>query len=336
MSQRTMEMRVGMLILFSLALLAGFIVVMGGMSLESTFTVNVEFDNPGGLKSGAPVKMSGISIGRVSAIELRGRQTSTGGAAVRVVANVETKHRNSLYTNDQWFITTQGVLGEQFLAVEPGVGQGTLLQDGAVVRGVSPPRLDLLLSEGYELLHQTYRGISENQQQLRETFDGLHKTLVGTGRFFEANQQKLDKIIENLDVLTQQLTQTTEAARAKYVDNPEIDQILLHTRNAAAAADENLGPLLRDAREMTAAVKELTNALGGPEEIKKYRQVVQDVSAMAATGRQVAGQAQAMMNHVQSGKGTIGAVLMDEALYDDMQEFLRDIKHNPWKVFWKE
>jgi phospholipid/cholesterol/gamma-HCH transport system substrate-binding protein len=27
---------------------------------------------------------------------------------------------------------------------------------------------------------------------------------------------------------------------------------------------------------------------------------------------------------------------MDEALYDDLQEMLRDLKHNPWKFFWKQ
>jgi phospholipid/cholesterol/gamma-HCH transport system substrate-binding protein len=28
--------------------------------------------------------------------------------------------------------------------------------------------------------------------------------------------------------------------------------------------------------------------------------------------------------------------MMDEAVYDDLQELIRDLKHNPWKFFWKE
>jgi phospholipid/cholesterol/gamma-HCH transport system substrate-binding protein len=27
---------------------------------------------------------------------------------------------------------------------------------------------------------------------------------------------------------------------------------------------------------------------------------------------------------------------MDEELYDDLQELVRDLKHNPWKFFWRE
>jgi len=27
---------------------------------------------------------------------------------------------------------------------------------------------------------------------------------------------------------------------------------------------------------------------------------------------------------------------MDEEIYDDLQEMIRDLKHNPWKFFWRE
>ena len=32
----------------------------------------------------------------------------------------------------------------------------------------------------------------------------------------------------------------------------------------------------------------------------------------------------------------MGSLVMDEAIYDDVQEMVRDLKHNPWKFFWKE
>jgi phospholipid/cholesterol/gamma-HCH transport system substrate-binding protein len=43
-----------------------------------------------------------------------------------------------------------------------------------------------------------------------------------------------------------------------------------------------------------------------------------------------------ILSHVKRGKGTVGAVVMDEQLYDDLQELVRDLKHNPWKFFWRE
>ena len=85
MSQRSIEVNVGALILVALGLLGAFVVVMGGLSFEPTLTVYVTFQNPGGLQAGAPVRISGVKVGRVSELEFRGGQvvlTFEGAPAV--------------------------------------------------------------------------------------------------------------------------------------------------------------------------------------------------------------------------------------------------------------
>src|SRR5690349_13452924 len=123
MSQhRSIEVKVGILILVALGLLAGFIVVMGGVTLEPTYRVNVDFANPGGLKSGAPVRLAGVRIGKVTAIEFRGADPKAvaDGTLIRVVTELENQYKDSVRQDSRWFVSTQGVLGEFFLAVEPG------------------------------------------------------------------------------------------------------------------------------------------------------------------------------------------------------------------------
>ena len=44
-----------------------------------------------------------------------------------------------------------------------------------MVHGISPPRLDLLLSESYELLHRAYQGITNNEKKITETFETAMK-----------------------------------------------------------------------------------------------------------------------------------------------------------------
>jgi phospholipid/cholesterol/gamma-HCH transport system substrate-binding protein len=39
---------------------------------------------------------------------------------------------------------------------------------------------------------------------------------------------------------------------------------------------------------------------------------------------------------IRRGEGTVGALLMDEQIFDDLKELIRDLKHNPWKFFWRE
>jgi phospholipid/cholesterol/gamma-HCH transport system substrate-binding protein len=339
MSQRSIEVKVGILILVALVLLGGFVVVMGGLSFEPTYKVYVDFENPGGLQSGAPVRIAGVKIGKVDEIRFRGGERDQAGEPVppiRVVAQVEKRYQNAIYENSRWYVTAQGVLGELFLAVEPGSHDQPVLSDGATVHGVSPPRLDLLLSESYELLHRAYQGITKNEDKIAETFDGLHRTLKGTGDFFENNQKKLDNIVTNVETITVETNDTIKSARNRYVDNPQIDRIINNVERTTVSVNKNLDPLLADGRQVMSDTKKLTGTLASDQQLKRYDKITKDVSETTGRAKLAAADAQAMVAHVRRGKGTVGALVMDEALYDDLQEMLRDLKHNPWKFFWRE
>jgi phospholipid/cholesterol/gamma-HCH transport system substrate-binding protein len=53
----TIEVKVGILILVSLTILSAFVLIMGGLSFEKTYTIYVDFDDPGGMQAGAPVRV---------------------------------------------------------------------------------------------------------------------------------------------------------------------------------------------------------------------------------------------------------------------------------------
>jgi phospholipid/cholesterol/gamma-HCH transport system substrate-binding protein len=340
MSQRSIEVKVGALILVALGLLAAFVVVMGGLSFEPTLTVNVSFQNPGGLQTGAPVRISGVKVGRVAAIEFRGGKldpvTRRPEPVIRAVAEIEMRYHEAIRENSRWFVTSQGVLGEMFLAVEPGPPERPLLQDGAVVQGISPPRLDLLLAESYELLHRAYIGITNNEQKIQETFDGLHRTLRSSGNFFERNEPKLNAMVDDLSALGSEARDGLRAARERYVDGAQVQRILNDVERSAAVTSRTLGPLLTDSQKLVADAQKLTGALATDAQLDRYRTITRDVSDAAAFAKAAAKDARAVAGQVREGKGTLGALAMDEAVYDDLQELLRDLKHNPWKFFWRE
>jgi phospholipid/cholesterol/gamma-HCH transport system substrate-binding protein len=72
--ERSIEVKVGILILVSFVILGAFILVLTGMTLQSTYPVYVDFDNPGGLQAGAPVRIAGVKVGKVSELTFRGGQ----------------------------------------------------------------------------------------------------------------------------------------------------------------------------------------------------------------------------------------------------------------------
>jgi phospholipid/cholesterol/gamma-HCH transport system substrate-binding protein len=41
------------------------------------------------------------------------------------------------------------------------------------------------------------------------------------------------------------------------------------------------------------------------------------------------------ISRVKNAEGTIGKLLYNDAIYNDLSELVGDIKRNPWKLFWK-
>lgn len=339
-SSRSIEVKVGILILTALGLLAAFILIMGGVNFQPTYPILVEFDNPGGLQTGAPVKIAGVKVGKIDAIEFRGGkpnpQTGKRDPLVRIRITVEKRYQESVHDNSLFYVTTQGVLGEQFLAIEPGSSDRPIVQPNDVVRGVDPPRLDLLLAEGYELLHTTVNAMRENRAEVAEAFDGLKKTLKGTGEFFDKNGDRIDRMAENLEVMTVDGSEALKEARQKYINNPQIDRIITNTDNLVATVARDTPPLLADAKDSLKSVKRLTDTVGAESEQPKIKQMLNDVADITGRAKSITRDAETIVTHIKRGKGTVGGLVMDEQLFDDLQEMARDLKHNPWKFLWRE
>ncbi|MEN9581857.1 MAG: hypothetical protein RJA70_4866, partial [Pseudomonadota bacterium] len=182
----------------------------------------------------------------------------------------------------------------------------------------------------------TYLGITQNEDKLKETFDGLHRTLKGSGHFFDRNTEKLDKVVDNVEALSIQAKDTLESARKRYVDNPQIQRIITNLEHSSAVLNKDLPPLLTDSRKLVGDLSRVSSAVGSDEQLKHYRQITLDASAVARDAKLASADARELLARVKAGKGTVGALMSDERLYDDLQELLRDLKHNPWKLFWRE
>ncbi len=114
---RTIEITVGMFVAAGLAAL--FVLAMkvsnlSAFSSEDGYLLEARFDNIGGLKERAPVTMAGVRVGRVESI---GFDNETYEAVVQL--NIEYQY-NTLPKDSSASIYTSGLLGEQYVALEPG------------------------------------------------------------------------------------------------------------------------------------------------------------------------------------------------------------------------
>jgi phospholipid/cholesterol/gamma-HCH transport system substrate-binding protein len=124
---RTMEvlvgvfMVVGVLALFFLAMKVSNLA--GSGDGEDGYPVLAHFANIGSLKVRAPVTLSGVRVGRVAAISID-RQTYEAVVTLNIYRQYD-NIPNDTFAN----IFTAGLLGEQYIALEPG-GSSDYLQAG--------------------------------------------------------------------------------------------------------------------------------------------------------------------------------------------------------------
>jgi len=336
---RSIEVRVGIVLLVSFGILAAFVLVMGGINFEKTYPVYVDFDNPGGLQTGAPVKIAGVKVGKVSELEFHGGQIDpkTGRRTlVRAKLLVQQRVRSSIHDDADFYVTTQGVLGEQFLAIEPGSPARPMLGDNAVVKGIDPPRLDLFLAKGYELLDTTISGIRNNRELISDIATNTAGLLKGLNHAVTDNRDRIDRTLVNVEKLSEEAALLAREARGKYVNNPRIDRTMENVEHLSEALRADTGPMLKDAREALANLNRISGTFGSEAQQAKIKKALEDVAELATRANSTAADAQAIVKHIKGGKGTVGALVMDEQIYDDVQEMVRDLKHNPWKFLWKQ
>lgn len=128
---------IGAAAILFLALQAGNLLTL---TFDSGYVVKARFDNIGGLKPKAAVKSAGVVVGRVQAIRF---DSKTYQAEVEIALN-----KGVVFPKDTSAkILTAGLLGEQYIGLEPGYEQTNLAQGDAIKSTQSAIVLENLISQ---------------------------------------------------------------------------------------------------------------------------------------------------------------------------------------------
>jgi len=127
----------GFVALFFLALKAAN---LGNFSTEPTYVINARFDNIGGLKVRAPVRSAGVTVGRVTAITLDPK-TYEG------VVRMDIRNGFQFPKDSSAKILTAGLLGDQYVGLEPGAAEANLVAGATITQTQSALVLENLIGQ---------------------------------------------------------------------------------------------------------------------------------------------------------------------------------------------
>lgn len=140
MKKINIETGVGIFIIIGLLSLAYLSVNLGEVSLfgSDQYKVTARFANVAGLKAGASVEIAGVSIGKVSNIDIDDYE-----AVVDLMINPEIKLQEDVIAS----IRTQGIIGDKYIKIKPGGAEEYIENDGEILETESAIELEELVSK---------------------------------------------------------------------------------------------------------------------------------------------------------------------------------------------
>jgi len=340
------QLRVGLTVISASLTLALLLFLMSGTGgyFSHRITFVSYFDNASGLRVGAPVRLSGVDIGNVSAIRVvpdKDRQNTP----VEVIMKVSTKYGFNLRRDSMTSLDTAGVLGETYLDIDSSQAVGPVAKNG-----------DVLPTQ----VHPDFNEVVRSSQSTLQNMDALLKRADRILAFAESGKGSLGKLIYDpllYDRLSQTVTEfkgvVDEVAQGqgslgKLINNNDaynkfvatLDKINL-VADDLQAGKGSAGKFLKDPSLYNSANDTIAN----------FKKVSEDINAGKGTlGRLTKDEElankfdttmtklAALTSQMEAGQGTVGKLFKDDSLYNNANQMLvesRDLvkalRENPKK-----
>jgi len=143
MAKKGIETLVGLFVLLGLAGLVFLSLKaanLGTFGTHDGYAVSARFDNIGGLKPRSPVRSAGVTVGRVTSITLDSK-TFQGLVTMELDKSVQFPRDSSAK------ILTSGLLGDQYIGIEPGAEEKNLVAGDVIKQTQSAVVLENLIGQ---------------------------------------------------------------------------------------------------------------------------------------------------------------------------------------------
>jgi phospholipid/cholesterol/gamma-HCH transport system substrate-binding protein len=315
------ELKIGMLSVFSIVMAGLLVFAVGGAGgfFWQRYALKTHFANIATIKTGTPVRVSGIEVGVVTDIEFSG----TGADVVFEVSN----DVQPLITNRSLaVIGAISMLGEGAVDITAAPTGAPIPEWGYVPSGIDPTSLAALSAVAGQGLDETARLLAD----LRAGKGTMGRLLTDDAAYRE---------FEALMASASRVTVAVERGRGslgRLVNDPRVyNELVAATGNLNAITEKvtrgegSLGALLND----PALAKSATQAAANLESITAQIARGEGTAGKLVTDEQLfarlsstATRLDEMSGRLAAGEGTAGMLLQDRRLYENMSAAVTELR----------
>ena len=274
-----LETKVGAFFILAVGIVGFLILKMEKLDLFSSKSENqlvTEFDQVAGLNLQSAIRVAGVKVGAVSAIDLDGPRAKVTLALPKAF---------QVYKDANASLSSIGILGEKYIQLDPGHPEAGVLPQDSVIPGKASMGLDNLM--------ETMGGISKD---VKSVTGALNDSIGG-----EAGRQKLDEIVDNIRQLTGEF-------RAMAQENHgAINSTMANVQQMSSELKDKLPRITQQFEELGRNLNEMVKE-GNPQ----VQGVLQDVRKLTASLQDTANNVSSITDKMNKGEGTIGKLLNDE------------------------
>jgi len=363
------EIKVGIFVFMAIVGIIGFIFTQTKLGKWSGYEVNVLFDYVSGLEVGSPVRVSGVRVGEVKKIEILYDTVPKVSVKLKIHPDVKIGKHSRIT------IKTLGIIGEKYIEISPS-NEKEFISKGETVEGENPLSIDKIVNIGEEIvinLNQIISDLSKitREKEFQENIKSLIKgakiavakvdesidkidtfinDLGETNRYFKQlikeNSSKIENVLKNADNFLvsskKEIEETGESIR-------EFLKIKDKTENAIISFSETSDEFRKTSIEVREFLIKLQSQ-GLIAKIIKEEQIIDDLKYELGILKETTfkiGEASEKLNETLSdlnsilktinrGEGTIGKLIYRDELYNEIYEFIKEIKENPWRLFFRK